>query len=86
MEDSLSVMVVREAQVEYRSLSRRALASLECKRDYSVTCRAAFSSAKARSAADRAAFSLDNAFFSSAAKAQIQKHHKVGKRIIGLKQ
>jgi hypothetical protein len=65
----LSVVAVREARVESSSLARRALASLEFRRDYLVACRAAFSLAKAQSVADRAAFSLDGAFFNSAVKA-----------------
>jgi hypothetical protein len=69
LEDSLLVVTVREAQVESISLARRALASLEFRRNYSAACRAAFSSAKAQSVADRVAFSLDNTFFISAVKA-----------------
>jgi hypothetical protein len=63
----LSVVTMREERVESSSLARRVLASLELKRDYSVAYRAGFSSGKAKSTADQAAFSLDNALFSSAA-------------------
>jgi hypothetical protein len=69
LEDSFSVVAVREAQVESSSLARRVLASLEQRKDCSEICQTMFSSANTRSAADRAAFSLDNAFFSSAIKA-----------------
>jgi hypothetical protein len=46
------------------------LISLELRRDCSADCRAAFSLARARSAADRAAFSSDIIFFSSAIEAE----------------
>jgi hypothetical protein len=69
LKDSLLVVAVREAREESRSLARRVLASLELKRDYSIVCGAAYSSTKARSTADRAAFSSDNAFFRSIIKA-----------------
>jgi hypothetical protein len=65
----LSVVAVREDRVESSSLAGRVLASLECRRDYLAVCRAAFSSSKARSTADQAAFFSDNVFFSSTIKA-----------------
>jgi hypothetical protein len=86
LEDSLSVVAVREARVESLSLARRAFASLEFRRDYSVACQAAFSSAKARSATDRTTSSLDNTFLAMQSRLQIQKYHEVRKGIIGLKQ
>jgi hypothetical protein len=66
--------------VDSSSRARRALASLEFRRDSSAACRAAFSSAKARSAANQVAFSSDNTFLtvaSSVVKATNLEHCKV---------
>jgi hypothetical protein len=62
-------MAVREAQEVFSSLARRVLASMALWRDCLTYYWPAYSSAKARSAVDQAAFSSNSIFFNSSIKA-----------------